>query len=206
LSLLIIQRAGAQNISVQTNIDTTQIKIGEQLVLDVNLRLPNNYWVLIENDSTTWNPFEWIATQSDTSRIHDSLNIHHRFTLTTFDTGQLILPGLRFAVQSANGQLDSLFTQNYQIRVDYVEVDTTKAIRDINEPMQVGLTRWELITRVAIPLMFILLVVLIWYLWKNQKRPINSCQTLFHQTLIHGIGPLINCKNWTRKTLAKQSG
>ncbi len=170
ISTLFIPVLRAGDIHVSASVDTNQIRIGEQLSMQLKISNTTNQQVLFPADSSVWNPFMLISSQSDTSLMGDTVLVKHTFQLTTFDTGQLNIPALHLGILNSNGDTDSLITQSFQILVSTVPVDTTAAIKPIHDPMTAGLTLGEILIRIAIPLIVLGLLILIWYLWKKRKN------------------------------------
>ena len=107
--------------SVKAEIDTTQIKIGEQI----------QYKITVETDSLnlvhfpenqTFSPLEMVeALKVDTTKNNDRVTLQRIYALTQFDSGTYVIPQQRIAINE-----DPFLTDSFKIAVADVVVDTTK--------------------------------------------------------------------------------
>ena len=121
LFFFLINAVFAQQPLVSSKVDTTAIKIGEQL----------NYQITVEADSTnlvvfpegqSFNPMEVVESLStDTARVGDRFRLIKEYTLTQFDSGSYTIPPLRVLVNDTPYLTDSV-----EVEVATVVVDTTK--------------------------------------------------------------------------------
>ncbi|WP_240740240.1 BatD family protein [Flagellimonas allohymeniacidonis] len=125
---------------VQTEIDTTSIKIGEQI----------KYKITVEVDSTdivhfpegqTFSPLESVeALLTDTTKNKNRLTLQRIYALTQFDSGTYTIPPQRIAINE-----QPFFTDSFNIKVADVAVDTTKQkMFDIKPLIQVERSNAEL--------------------------------------------------------------
>jgi len=129
-----------ENPSVSSKVDTTSIKIGEQI----------NFTVTVETDSTaqvifpegqTFSPLETVeAFATDTTRKNDRMVLQKIYALTQFDSGAYKLPAQRIEI---NGK--GFFTDSAMVSVANVPVDTlAQKMYDIKPLMEVDKSRAEL--------------------------------------------------------------
>ncbi|MEO0571578.1 MAG: hypothetical protein AAF039_07710 [Bacteroidota bacterium] len=107
--------------SVKAEIDTAQIKIGEQI----------QYKITVETDSLnlvhfpenqTFSPLEMVeALKVDTTKKKDRITLQRIYALTQFDSGTYVIPQQRIAINE-----DPFLTDSFRISVADVLVDTTK--------------------------------------------------------------------------------
>ncbi len=118
---------------VSSEIDTTSIKIGEQI----------QYKITVETDSTnivhfpegqTFSPLETVeALLTDTITESNRVKLQRIYALTQFDSGSYTIPPQRIAINE-----QPFFTDSFQIKVADVVVDTTKQkMYDIKPLIQV---------------------------------------------------------------------
>ncbi|WP_422861022.1 BatD family protein [Flagellimonas sp. S174] len=118
---------------VSSEIDTTSIKIGEQI----------QYKITVETDSTnivhfpegqTFSPLETVeALLTDTIKESNRVKLQRIYALTQFDSGSYTIPPQRIAINE-----QPFFTDSFQIKVADVVVDTTKQkMYDIKPLIQV---------------------------------------------------------------------
>nr|WP_313790044.1 BatD family protein [uncultured Allomuricauda sp.] len=106
---------------MSSEIDTTSIKIGEQI----------KYKITVETDSTdivhfpegqTFSPLESVeAIMMDTVKNKNKVTLQRIYALTQFDSGAYTIPPQRIAINE-----QPFFTDSFQIKVADVVVDTTK--------------------------------------------------------------------------------
>ncbi|MEM8507466.1 MAG: hypothetical protein AAF717_06535 [Bacteroidota bacterium] len=107
--------------AVKATIDTSAIKIGEQI----------HYKIIVETDSLntvffpedqTFSPLEMVeALKIDTTKTKDRLTLQRIYALTQFDSGKYVIPPQRVSINE-----QPFFTDSFQISVADVVVDTTK--------------------------------------------------------------------------------
>ncbi|AWX44324.1 hypothetical protein HME9304_01324 [Flagellimonas maritima] len=110
-----------ESSNVTAEIDTTNIKIGEQI----------QYKITVETDSTnivhfpegqTFSPLETVeAIMMDTVKNDKKVILQRVYALTQFDSGAYTIPSQRIAINE-----QPFFTDSFRIKVADVAVDTTK--------------------------------------------------------------------------------
>lgn len=112
---------------VSSSVDTTTIKIGEQINFQVTVEADTMAQVIFP-EGQTFSPLETVeAFKTDTTRQPDRMTLQKIYALTQFDSGSYMLPIQRIEI---NGK--GYFTDSLLVQVSTVEVDTiTKEIYDI---------------------------------------------------------------------------
>ena len=106
---------------VTSSIDTTQIKIGEEIIYSIQVVADSTDLVLFP-EGQTFNPLEVIESYKiDTTRFQDKITLIKKYGLTQFDSGRYTLPSQRIVINSKPFNTDSV-----SIEVADVLVDTTK--------------------------------------------------------------------------------
>ena len=104
---------------VSSEVDTTYIKIGEQIKFKIIVEADSMAQVIFP-EGQTFSPLETVeAFATDTTRKKDRLTLAKTYALTQFDSGSYKLPTQRIEI---NGQ--GFFTDSLQINVATVQVDT----------------------------------------------------------------------------------
>ncbi len=111
----------AQTPKMSAGIDSTSIKIGEQI----------KYLISVETDSTnlvvfpegaTFNPLEVVESiTTDTTRVENRFRLLKEYYLTQFDSGKYSIPQQRVLINER-----AFLTDSFQVEVADVVVDTTK--------------------------------------------------------------------------------
>ncbi len=131
-------------VRVSAALEKPAMLIGEQTKLHLSIRFKAKDTVGFPQLSDTLvGKVQIISTSKlDTSFDKNDLNteiIHRSYTITSFDTGQYVIPQYAFRTK------DGIFKTTEQVlTIKSVAVDTTKGIYDIKQPLQVkyGFIDW----------------------------------------------------------------
>jgi hypothetical protein len=159
---------------VVLSIDTSSIRIGERVQLRLNATFPKSasiYWPAIA-DTLTAKVEVSSKSKVDTSGTSrkDFVNYNQILLITSFDTGFHYIPPftIRYAY-SGDTTRHELLSEGVYLKVRAVEVDTTRAIRDIKGPIQAPLTFAELAPYLGGVAALVLIIGLIWYyFWRKR--------------------------------------
>ena len=112
----------SQNSSnVKAEIDTAQIKIGEQIQYKITVETDSLNLVHFPEDQT-FSPLEMVeALKVDTTKKKDRITLQRIYALTQFDSGTYVIPQQRIAINE-----EPFLTDSFKIMVADVAVDTTK--------------------------------------------------------------------------------
>ena len=156
------------------SLDTTSIRIGEQVQLKLDVTLPRSakvQWPVLTD--STFSPIEIIAfSKVDTIETTRNAYLQYRqiLSITSFDSGFKTIPSIPIEYQLPGDSTRlRAFTDSLVLQVRTIEVDTTKAIRDIKAPMQAPMTLSELWPFFGGLAIIGIIVALIWYyLWRRK--------------------------------------
>lgn len=160
--------------------DTTQIRIGEPIKLEVTAKVMiyalkgANLKVVFPNLPDSLNHIEITdRTPIDTSGSNQQQKLFKQIiTLTSFDSGRWEMPPMKFEVFSVtDGSYDSVFTEPFFIDVNTVPVDTTKAFKPIKALRSVG---WNILDYWPYLLACLALsaaIVLYFVFWHKKRKP-----------------------------------
>ena len=170
LFFLTTQKIHAQNSTVSVEIDTSSIKIGEQI----------KYTITVETDSLnlvhfpenqTFSPLEMVeALKIDTTKKKDRITLQRIYALTQFDSGTYVIPQQRIAINE-----EPFLTDSFRIAVADVAVDTTKQkLYDIKPLVKVErsyakIWKWLLIVVLGLSTIGVLLY---WFFFR--KKPLSE--------------------------------
>lgn len=174
LTLLIATHSYAQKAVAR--IDTTSIKIGEQVQLHLDVTLPSKAtikWPVFSD--TAFSSIE-IVNRSKVDTLETTRNtyvqLRQTLTITSFDTGYHTIPqiSIQYRVPGDTTHVETL-TDSLLLHVRTVDVDTTRAIRDIKAQMQAPLTLAELWPIFGGAALLGLIAGFIWYyLWRRKMN------------------------------------
>ena len=106
---------------VSSSIDTTQIRIGEEIIYSIQVEADSTALVLFP-EGQSFTPLEVIDSYDiDTTRLQDKIRLIKKYGLTQFDSGSYSLPSQRVVINNKSFNTDSV-----NVEVANVVVDTTK--------------------------------------------------------------------------------
>jgi len=156
------------------SLDTSSIRIGERVQLRLNATLPKSatiYWPAIA-DTLTAAVEVSSKSKVDTNGTSrkDFVNYNQTIFITSFDTGFHYIPPFTIHyAYSGDTTRHELLSEGVYLKVRAVEVDTTKAIRDIKGPMAAPLTLAELVPYLGGTAIVAIIIALIWYyFWRKR--------------------------------------
>lgn len=142
LNLFSVFNIFAQNITAEADLEKHQIIIGDQVVLNLKLLQPLNETVefpVFTNKLT--DTIEIISLfKTDTTNLQNgNLLIEQKIIITAFDSGYYRIPPIAYLHNSDNSS-DTIKTKPIWLKVESVQVDTTKEIKDIKSPYKAPLS------------------------------------------------------------------
>jgi hypothetical protein len=177
LWLTVYAPAKAQEIRVNATIDTTQVLIGDQFRLRLELNQPAGTRISFPQTGDTLSRSVEVISSSplDTFRLdkEEQIRIIRDLTITSFDTGRQVIPALRFELKSVNPPR-TIETLPVEFYVHTLPIDTTKGPTDIKKPYAAPLTLQEVSPYIlGIILLGALVFFLFYYLHRRKKnRPV----------------------------------
>ena len=155
---------------VKFSIDSTKIKIGEQITYKIEVEADTTDLVVFP-EGQTFTPLEMIESyKTDTTKNKAKYNLIKKYGLTQFDSGSYTIPRQKIIIGTKTFYTDSL-----KVLVNNIKVDSTKqGLYDIKPFIQVEKSTsnwWK-------PLLYILAALLIvgfllyWFIWR--KKPLTE--------------------------------
>ncbi len=181
----------AQDVSIESRLDTNVIMIGAQTKLNVDIQYPTGQDVKyrVHQDSII-NAIEVLDFNIDT--LTEQAGKQHfkiTYTITSFDTGYYAIPP-QFLTFSGDTIAES---QPLIMAVNTFAIDSTKqAIFDIKAPIEAPWTISEFFEEygsyIIIAILIILLVIiLLWYFKKRKKTPEEPKKVIVPKEAAHII-------------------
>jgi len=156
--------------------DTLRRQIGQQVVLTINVQLPDSKkisWPIVPD---TLGKIEVISRSAiDTTRgSQKNWKLYsQKLTITSFDTGYITFPNLPF--KTGTGKDTALIlSDSVLLKYSSIPVDTTKAIKDIKGIMTAPLTVGEMLPWILAIMILGALAIIAYtiYLRKKSNKPI----------------------------------
>lgn len=155
---------------VKTSIDSTKIKIGQQITYKIEVEAKANSFVVFP-EGQTFSPLEMIESYAiDTVKKNDTYNLIKKYGLTQFDSGKYTIPRQKISIGDK-----TFFTDSLKVEVNNVVIDTIKqGLYDIKPIIEVKKQggdwwKWLLITLLIIGVIGFLMY---WFIWR--KKPLSE--------------------------------
>lgn len=151
---------------VTSSIDSTKIRIGEEIIYTINVVADSTDIVLFPEEQT-FGPLEMIESyKADTTYEAAKYRLIKKYGLTQFDSGRYTIPPQRILINN-----QPFLTDSIRVEVNDMVIDTTKQkMFDIKPAVEVKSPPldWKEISYWAIPIL--LLIALGIYLFQRKKR------------------------------------
>jgi hypothetical protein len=170
---LSVNSLSAQQASAKS--DKYKIRIGDQAQIELNAKFLKGERVIwpVFKDSLG-NHFD-ILNESVIDTIVDStgngIQLSQKINITSFDSGRHTLPVFSFDFIKPTGDTVFIISDALLIDVLTVPVDTTKAIKDIRDVLDVPFEIGEYIPWIIGTLVLVAILVAAIYLWLKRKKP-----------------------------------
>ncbi len=153
---------------IETSIDTTAIKIGEQITYKVEVKSDSTSTIIFP-EGQSFLPLEMV-TSYKVDTIKDDVK-HYKFikkyALTQFDSGAYYIPQQKINI---NGK--SFLTDSLRVEVNTIKVDTIKqGLYDIKPIIAVNKvqSKWWIYALIILIALILIAFLLYWLFWKEKK-------------------------------------
>jgi len=155
---------------VTSSIDSTSIKIGEQITYKIEVETDTVNTVIFP-EGQTFMPLEMIESyQPDTTKYDAKYKLIKKYGLTQFDSGKYVIPKQKIIIAGKTFATDSML-----VEVNDIVVDTTKQkLYDIKPMMDVKKpsSNWWLWLLLIIGIAAIIAFLVYWFIWR--KKPLTE--------------------------------
>ncbi|TXE15408.1 hypothetical protein ES692_16820 [Psychroserpens burtonensis] len=162
--------AFASFAQVTSSIDTTKIRIGEQIMFQVQVEADSTDLVVFP-EGQTFLPLEMIESfKIDTTKNNNKFQLIKEYALTQFDSGAYTIPKQKIFVGD-----NIFFTDSLRVEVQTIAVDTTKQkLFDIKPMIAVekATSKWWLYVGIGLLALSFIGFVLYWFIWR--KKPLSE--------------------------------
>ena len=166
ICLLISPALANAQVLAKASLDKDSILIGEPLKLSLDVRAPLGQeirWFSLD----TIPHFEFLEkAKADTSDNIDGKAIQQVLTITSFDSGNWVIPPLPINI---NGR--TYFTDSIPIKVTWSAFDATQDYHDIKEITEVSGPTWMRYIPWIIAVAVVLAAAGVWYFLRAKKKP-----------------------------------
>ena len=151
---------------VNSSIDSTKIKIGEEILYTINVQADSTD-VVVFPEEQTFAPLEMIESyKTDTTFEASKIRLIKKYGLTQFDSGKYTIPSQRIFINNKPFLTDSI-----KVIVADVPVDTTKQkMFDIKPAMEVKSPPFDWLSLLYWLVPILLIIGIAIYLFRRKKR------------------------------------
>ena len=155
---------------VTSSIDSTKIKIGEQITYKIQVEADTTDLVVFP-EGQTFSPLEMIESYKiDTTKIESKYSFIKKYGLTQFDSGVYTIPRQKVVIGDK-----TFFTDSLKVEVNNIVVDTTKqGLYDIKPIIEVEKSKSNFWRNLLFILLILTLVsaLVYWFVWR--KKPLTE--------------------------------
>lgn len=169
----------AQQLSVQASTDTSHIRLGEPVKMQVEIKVPaalKGYQLSLAILPDSFEHFEVVdrAKLDTLAPTAEYAGIFRQTTtITSFDSGRWVIPPIKYELIRPDQTVDSAFTEPLTIDVNTVQVDTTKAFKPIKSVRGVAWNFMDYIWYFVIGAAAMLIIGFLawWFFIRRKKAP-----------------------------------
>lgn len=159
---------------VTSAIDSTSIKIGEQITYHIQVETDTTSLVVFP-EGQTFTPLEMIESYKvDTLKKSDKYHLIKKYGLTQFDSGTYTIPRQKIIIGDK-----TFFTDSLKVEVNNIVVDTTKqGLYDIKPIIEVKKpsSNWWKYALLTLLIIGIVAFLLFWFIWR--KKPLTEAEQI----------------------------
>jgi hypothetical protein len=154
--------------------DTSRFLIGKQVNLTLELETEKGSvvdWPVLGD--TLSGSIEIISKSKPDTLVTEGSNklmIRQVITITTFDTGFIVVPPVTFRIKGKNGTFTELKSEPLLLEVKNVQVDAAKDIKDIKPVIQAPYTLRDFLPWLLLAAAIGLLATLVWFYIRNRRK------------------------------------
>lgn len=170
LSCIFVLISWCSSAQVTSAIDSTSIKIGEQITYHIQVETDTTSLVVFP-EGQTFTPLEMIESyEIDTLKNSDKYNLIKKYGLTQFDSGSYTIPRQKIIIGDK-----TFFTDSLKVEVNNILVDTTKqGLYDIKPFIEVKKpsSNWWKYLLLTLLIIGVIAFLLFWFIWR--KKPLTE--------------------------------
>ncbi|MES2681087.1 MAG: hypothetical protein V4635_14430 [Bacteroidota bacterium] len=186
LFFLTSEKFFGQDVKVSAVLDSSKIRIGEQVKLDLYVTYPSNeknlkiQWPTVGDTIT--GKIEVISVSAIDTTFPDKTNStkifqHQQITVSSYDSGYFSIPGFKFVVNDDSAH--PLYTENFLLEVHTVPTDSSASkLKDIKPPFGEKFNwRWfsaYIYGGIAFLLLIIIVIMVTLYFARRKKQIVTE--------------------------------
>lgn len=159
---------------VKSSIDSTKIKIGEQITYKIEVEVDTTDLVVFP-EGQTFMPLEMIESYNpDTTKNKAKYNLIKKYGLTQFDSGSYTIPRQKILIGTKE-----FFTDSMKVEVNNILVDSSKqGLYDIKPFIEVqkSSSDWWKTALIVIVILALVAFLMYWFIWR--KKPLTEAEEI----------------------------
>lgn len=167
----------AQQITVNASIDSTNVLIGDQIRLNLEVVKPKDLRVQFPQVPDTFSSKIEVIRRGkvDTLKLDDKTRqkLVQQLVITSFDSGVHRIPPFYFRLKNG-AVLDSVATRELAFQMHGMKIDTTKGPADIKVPYAAPVTLKEIIPYILGIILIAAIIFFIFYYMKWKKKRVAT--------------------------------
>lgn len=165
----------AQEISIQSYLDTNSILIGDQIKLHFEITQNKDIDIILPFFTDTIVDKVEILEQSNPDTLFlsaDVIKISKELLITSFDSGFYVIPAIKIPFVS-NNVYDTILSKPLVLGVNTFDIDTVRGIADIKPPINTPITFKETLPWIGWGLLALVIIIFaIWLYLKISKKEV----------------------------------
>nr|WP_246130313.1 BatD family protein [Bizionia saleffrena] len=174
LTFFIVLFSLSSYAQVSNSIDSTTIKIGEEIIYKIEVKADSSALVVFP-EGQTFSPLEMISSYAiDTTKREATFLLIKKYGLTQFDSGAYTIPKQKIIINNT-----TVFTDSLRIEVYPVVIDTTKqGLYDIKPMIAVekAVGNWWIYGFITIASIAVIAYLMYWFIWR--KKPLTEAEEI----------------------------
>lgn len=159
---------------VKSSIDSTKIKIGEQITFKIEVEADTTDLVVFP-EGQSFMPLEMIESyKPDTTKNKARYNLIKKYGLTQFDSGSYTIPRQKIIIGTKE-----YFTDSLRVEVNNILVDSTKqGLYDIKPFIKVekSSSDWWKTALIILGILALVAFLMYWFIWR--KKPLTEAEEI----------------------------
>jgi len=159
---------------VSSSIDSTSIKIGEEIIYNIEVEADSSALVVFP-EGQAFSPLEMIESYAiDTTKLDATFRLIKKYGLTQFDSGAYTIPKQKIIINDK-----TFFTDSLRLEVNTVVIDTTKqGLYDIKPLIAVekATGKWWIYILIAIASIALIAFLMYWFIWR--QKPLTEAEEI----------------------------
>ncbi|MDD8017372.1 MAG: hypothetical protein PHP42_03255 [Bacteroidota bacterium] len=164
----------SQNVTVTATVDSQSVGIGDWIHLSLDVQHPSSMHAVLPALKDTLGVFDIVRQDSlQKSEKDNVVHLTKNFVLSKYTGGSFYIPPIAVQFTDSTGKIQTAQSNPIPIDVRSIEVDTSKAIKDVKPQLSIPMSAAEIAMYVGIVLALGGIGYGIYYYWKKRKQNVT---------------------------------